>query len=115
MLLSRLTDLYLRYFPVFFAKTDKLIELIQADHPNFALVVLFGSVARGEPRRYSDADVLFLCHDQQVFFGDSGAPRPGVEALRLAEESVGMYAYDWPFSGVTGDAPASDLDADFLS
>ena len=122
---AALHALYLREYPKLQAQLQHLAWLARAHDSNIALVVLFGSTARMEPRPHSDADVLLLLHDPEAYFtgGERGhAPGALVGSTLLTAAYQGGHALDhpeqlsnWPLVAVVSDRTASDLDPDFLA
>ncbi len=112
-------ELYLKEYPLLLSQLKHLVALARARDSNVAFIALFGSVARMEPGRYSDADVLILVHDQTQFY--AAQPTPGVALLWMAyqEEAVNCGSDErlgnWPVTAVVSDKTASDLDHDFLN
>ncbi len=105
--------MYLREYPYLLRQIRRLVELVRAQDPNVALLVLFGSTARLEPGPYSDSDLLILLYNPRVIY----EPDKTAKIIRLigeAEEAPYEEWCDWPFSGMVSDAQGSDLDADFL-
>ncbi|HKT40162.1 MAG TPA: nucleotidyltransferase domain-containing protein [Ktedonobacterales bacterium] len=112
-------ELYLKEYPLLLSQLKHLVALARARDSNVAFIALFGSVARMEPGRYSDADVLILVHDQAQFY--AAQPTPGVALLWMAYQKEAVNCGDderlgnWPVTAVVSDIMASDLDYDFLN
>lgn len=111
--------LYRREYPLLLSQLKHLVALARVRDPNIAFIALFGSVARMEPGRYSDADVLILVRDQAQFY--AAQPTPGVALLWMAYQEEATASDDserlgnWPVTAVVSDGAASDLDHDFLN
>src|SRR6185437_15540665 len=111
--------LYRREYPLLLSQLRHLVALAYARDPNVAFIALFGSVARMEPGRYSDADVLILVHNQTQFY--AGQPTPGAALLWMAYQADVANSGDeqrlsgWPITAVVSDGAASDLDRDFVN
>ncbi|HEU4784551.1 MAG TPA: nucleotidyltransferase domain-containing protein [Ktedonobacterales bacterium] len=111
--------LYLKEYPLLLSQLKHLVALARTRDPNVAFIALFGSVARMEPGRYSDADVLILVHNQAQFY--AGQPTPGAALLWMAYQEEAAASGDdqrlgsWPVTAVVSDVTTSDLDYDFLS
>ena len=111
--------LYRREYPLLLSQLKHLVALARARDANVAFIALFGSVARMEPGRYSDADVLMLVHEEAQFY--AAQPTPGVALLWMAYQEEAAASDDserlgnWPVTAVVSDATASDLDSDFLN
>jgi len=106
--------LYLRQYPRLIRQINRLVELVQREDPNVALLALFGSTARLEPRAISDADVLVLLHDSRSLH-EVGKTAKILRLLGIAEDAPQQEWCDWSFSMIDGNAQASDLDEDFVS
>ena len=110
--------LYKVEYPLLLGRLERLVGLAHIRDSNIAFIALFGSTARFEPGRYSDADVLILVHNQAQFY--AAEPTPGVALLWMASQeatgnsSDGEHSGRWPVTAVVSDTMASDLDADFL-
>jgi hypothetical protein len=111
MSLKSIAALYLREYPALIRKVDRLRALVRTENPNCALLALFGSVPRFEPRAASDADLLVLTHQSE---DGLGVPTHMSALVIAVEDWSDESACAWPFSMVVGDANASDLDSDFL-
>lgn len=111
--------LYRHEYPLLLSQLKHLVTLARTRDPNVAFIALFGSAARLEPHRHSDADVLILVHDQAQFY--AAWPTPGVALLWMAYQEEAVRSGDderlgnWPVAAVVSDAAASDLDHDFLN
>jgi len=111
-------ELYLKEYPLLLSQLKHLAALARTRDSNVAFIALFGSVARMDPGRYSDADVLILVHGQAQFY--AGQPTPGAALLWMAYQADAANTGDehrlsgWPITAVVSDAVASDLDSDFL-
>jgi predicted nucleotidyltransferase len=108
-------QLYLREYPLLLQKLKKLVELVQTLDPNVALLALFGSTARLEPREFSDIDLLILLHEIQWLARDGRGKALFVHLLGETEYMPGEEIMcGWPFTGVVGNAEGSDIDPEFL-
>ena len=106
--------LYLREYPLLLRNIRGLVKLAQEQDPNVASLVLFGSAARLEPHAFSDADLLALLHEQRWL--DNGAGRSRfVRLFGDAQIPPDDEWCNWTFSGMLGNAQASDLDEDSLA
>lgn len=108
---------YLAEYPRFCRTLHALITQAQQGAAGpVALLALFGSVARLEPARWSDADLLVLFREQP-----SSRARYRQQVLRLlrcvraTEIATGNETLSWPLTPVIGMADGSDLDTDFLA
>ncbi len=112
-------ELYYKEYPLLLSQLKHLVILARVRDPNVAFITLFGSAARLEPHKNSDADVLILVHDQTQFY--AAQPTPGVALLWMAYQEEAVRSGDderlsnWPITAVVSDAAASDLDHDFLN
>jgi hypothetical protein len=90
--------LYHRAYPALLCQIDHLRALLQEHDDNVALVVLFGSTARLTPHLTSDADLLIIVQQQDVFYQRSSQATQGV-ALLVAAEWAAMErgGWEWPF------------------
>jgi predicted nucleotidyltransferase len=77
--------LYLREYPYLLRQIRRLVELVRAQDPNVALLVLFGSTARLEPGPYSDSDLLILLYNPRVIY----EPDKTAKIIRLIGEQAG--------------------------
>lgn len=111
MSLKSIAAMYAREYPALVRKLDKLRALMPTENPNCALIALFGSVVRFEPRAGSDVDLLVLTHRKEDVFG---APTRMSELINSIEDWSDPQACVWPLSRVVSDTDASDLDPDFL-
>ncbi|HEX5158193.1 MAG TPA: nucleotidyltransferase domain-containing protein [Ktedonobacterales bacterium] len=111
--------LYGREYPLLLSQLKHLVALARVHDPNVAFIALFGSTARMEPERYSDADLLILAHDQAQFY--AAQPTLGASLLWRAYQAEAANSGDserlgrWPVTAVVSDVTASDLDQDFLN
>ncbi|HEY1390436.1 MAG TPA: nucleotidyltransferase domain-containing protein [Ktedonobacterales bacterium] len=111
--------LYRREYPLLLSQLEHLVALARTYDPNIAFIALFGSTARMEPGRYSDAERLILVRDQAQFY--AAQPTPGAALLWMAYQADASSSGDderlgsWPLTAVVSDAAASDLDHDFLN
>jgi predicted nucleotidyltransferase len=103
MLNAKQQQLYQRGYAGLLAQITRLIQLAQAPDSNIGALVLYGSTARLEPHRDSDADLLvLLCDWEQRSQGSAVV----VEASSI--EDV------WPFSPMRTDLQATNLPEDLL-
>lgn len=107
---------YLREYPLLLGQIERLVELVQHNDRNVALLALFGSTARLTPRRSSDADLLVLVHDMRQFYPyTTGAPSaPILDLAQEAEDASTEGFCCWPFSLVPGDIAGKEIDEEFL-
>ncbi len=105
--------LYLREYPLLLRHIRALVKLVQEQDSNVASLVLFGSAARLEPHAFSDADLLALLHEQRWLEHGAGRAR-FVRLFGDAQIPPDDEWGSWTFSGMLGNAQASDLDEDFL-
>jgi hypothetical protein len=103
MLNSKQRRLYQRGYAGLLAQITRLVQLAQAPDSNIGALILYGSTARLEPHRDSDADLLVLLCDWE---------RKSQEWALVVEASS---VYDvWPFSPLQTDLQASNLPSDLL-
>ncbi|HEY7349715.1 MAG TPA: nucleotidyltransferase domain-containing protein [Ktedonobacterales bacterium] len=103
MLNPKQRRLYQRGYAGLLAQITRLVQLAQAPDSNIAALVLYGSTARLEPHRDSDADLIVLLCDWEQ--------RSQASAIVVEASSI----YDvWPFSPLRTDLQASNLPADLL-
>src|SRR5579859_6289723 len=95
-------QLYLREYPRLLRKVSKLVALVQEQDPNVALLALFGSIARLEPRSLSDCDLLILLHNQEWLARNGRSKALFVHLLGEAEDVLLDEWCAWPFTGVVG-------------
>ncbi|HEY7348524.1 MAG TPA: nucleotidyltransferase domain-containing protein [Ktedonobacterales bacterium] len=107
-------QLYLREYPRLLQKVGKLRELVREQDPNVALLALFGSIARLEPRDLSDIDLVILLHEQRWLARDRRSRSLFVRLLGEAEDVPDEEQCGWPFTGVVGNPQGSDIDSEFL-
>ncbi len=73
-----------------FKKVEKFVSLVRRRHP--LLVLLFGSVAKGEFRSDSNADVLVVFDQpvdvKEVFADRAGAVHPVVQTFETMEQFI---------------------------
>ena len=105
---------YLRHYPRLLRQIHALVQLVQEQDPNVALLVLYGSTARLEPHAFSDADLLLLLHNPRVIY-EIGKTAKVVHLIGEAQIPPDDKWCDWTFSGMLGNAEASDLDEDFVA
>ena len=106
--------LYLREYPLLLRHIRALVKLVQEQDPNVASLVLFGSTARLEPHAFSDADSLLLLHNPRVIY-EIGKTARIIQLIGDAQIPPDDEWGSWTFSGMLGNAQASDLDDDFLA
>ncbi len=95
--------LYQRGYAGLLTQIERLVQLAQAPDSNIAALVLYGSTARLEPHRDSDADLLVLLCDWE---------RKRQEWMLVVEAS--SVDDVWPFSPLQTDLQASNLPEDLL-
>ena len=64
-------ELYLAEYPRILHTLAQLKVQARTYDTNIAAIILFGSIARLEPRLGSDCDILLLLHDPDLFFEKS--------------------------------------------
>lgn len=103
MLNPKQRRLYQRGYAGLLKQITHLVQLAQTPESNIAALVLYGSTARLEPHRDSDADLIVLLCDWE---------RKSQEWALVVEASS---VYDvWPFSPLQTDLQASNLPEDLL-
>lgn len=103
MLNPKQRRLYQRGYAGLLTQIERLVQLAQAPDSNIAALVLYGSTARLEPHRDSDADLLVLLCDWEQ--------RSQAGAVVVEASSV----YDvWPFSPLQTDLQAGNLPEELL-
>lgn len=106
--------LYVREYPLLLRHIRALVKLVQEQDSNVASLVLFGSTARLEPHAFSDADLLLLLHNPRVIY-EIGKTARIIQLIGEAQIPPDDAWGSWTFSGMLGNAQASDLDDDFLA
>lgn len=103
MLHPKQRRLYQRGYTGLLIQIERLVQLAQAPDSNIAALVLYGSTARLEPHRDSDADLVVLLCDWER--RDQGRD--------LIVEVSSIYDV-WPFSPLQTDLQASNLPGELL-
>lgn len=103
MLTLKQRRLYQRGYAGLLAQIRHLVQLAQAPDSNIAALVLYGSTARLEPHRDSDADLLVLLCDWE-------RRNQGSEVIVEASSIDDV----WPFSPLRTTLQASNLSSDLL-
>ncbi|HEX6123310.1 MAG TPA: nucleotidyltransferase domain-containing protein [Ktedonobacterales bacterium] len=110
---------YLLEYPRFRMTLTTLIERIPGgDAGPIALLVLFGSVARLEPTRWSDADLLVVLDEAPGTLSRVDWRERTLRFLRLArgiETTTGDGISNWPLIPFFCDQKCSGVDLDFLA
>lgn len=95
---------YQRAYAVLLAQISQLVALARQD-ANIGAMLLYGSLARLNPRLTSDVDLLILCQEPQAFIQADEASGQGMYMMVEATSS----AEEWPLSPLVTDFNASDL------
>lgn len=106
--------LYLQEYPRLLRQIRTLVKLVPEQDTNVASLVLYGSAARLEPHAFSDADLLLLLHNPRVIYAIGKTARI-IQLIGEAQIPPDDEWASWTFSGMLGNAQASDLDEDFLA
>lgn len=110
---------YLLEYPRFRVMLTTLIERTRdGEAGSIALLVLFGSVARLEPMRWSDADLLVVLDDAPGALSRAAWRERTLRFLRLVrgiETTIGDGMSRWPLIPLFCDRRGSDIDPDFLA
>jgi hypothetical protein len=103
MLTPKQRRLYQRGFAGLLTQIAHLVQLAEAPDSNIGALVLYGSTARLEPHRDSDADLLVLLGDWER--------RSQVSALIVEASSIHDI---WPFSPLRTTLQVGNLPLDLL-
>lgn len=108
--------LYQYEYPLLLGQIERLVELVERNDPNVALLALFGSTARLTPHRSSDADLLVLVHDLRPFhpYITGCQIAPILRLMGQAENAPDGHICRWHFSLVEGNLLGDDIDEEFL-
>lgn len=106
--------LYLQEYPRLLRQVHTLVKLVSEQDTNVASLVLYGSAARLEPHAFSDADLLLLLHNPRLIY-EIGKTARIIQLIGEAQIPPDDDWCSWTFSGMLGNAQASDLDEDFLA
>lgn len=115
---SRRLRLYAHEYPILIDALTRLIDEVPSRLPDITLLALFGSVARLEPRKDSDTDILALFDLRDEPNTREREDELAVGLFHAITATVYADERAWPRWGlttVTGDAIGSGLDADLLS
>jgi predicted nucleotidyltransferase len=116
--MARPDDTMVRHeeYPRLIATLRGLVEQVRRSETlPVSLMALFGSTARLEAGRNSDADLLVLLDEAQTPVDRDTCTTELLHLIRRIEDQAGDGAHRWPIFPMLGDASASDLDPDFLA